>query len=82
MHSNCKFCNLVIHPLLQEEEKSSKKKKHKKKEREEPEAAADEKEKKKKKSRSKKAGDLDDLEAFLAGGEAAEKREEGDYEEL
>ncbi|MCJ8747099.1 hypothetical protein PDJAM_G00149490 [Pangasius djambal] len=66
----------------EDEEKSSKKKKHKKKEREEPEGAADEKEKKKKKSRSKKAGELDDLEAFLAGGEAAEKREEGDYEEL
>ncbi|XP_058230329.1 rab-like protein 6 isoform X2 [Hemibagrus wyckioides] len=66
----------------EDEEKSSKKKKHKKKEREEPEGAGDEKEKKKKKSRSKKAGDLDDLEAFLAGGEASEKREEGDYEEL
>ncbi|TSU24206.1 Rab-like protein 6 [Bagarius yarrelli] len=65
-----------------DEEKSSKKKKHKKKEREEPEGAGDEKEKRKKKSRSKKAGELDDLEAFLAGGEAAEKREEGDYEEL
>ncbi|KAF4074210.1 hypothetical protein AMELA_G00236950 [Ameiurus melas] len=66
----------------EDEEKSSKKKKHKKKEREEPEGAGDEKEKKKKKSRSKKAGELDDLEAFLAGGQAAEKREEGDYEEL
>ncbi|KAK3514368.1 hypothetical protein QTP70_015893 [Hemibagrus guttatus] len=66
----------------EDEEKSSKKKKHKKKEREEPEGAGDDKEKKKKKSRSKKAGDLDDLEAFLAGGEASEKREEGDYEEL
>ncbi|KAM9447242.1 rab-like protein 6 isoform 1-T2 [Clarias gariepinus] len=66
----------------EDEEKSSKKKKHKKKEREEPEGAGDDKEKKKKKSRSKKAGDLVDLEAFLAGGEAVEKREEGDYEEL
>ncbi|XP_066510240.1 rab-like protein 6 isoform X2 [Hoplias malabaricus] len=69
----------------EEEEKASKKKhKHKKKEREEAAGAAEEKEKKKshKKSRSKKPGDLDDLEAFLAGGEGSAKREEGDYEEL
>ncbi|XP_060763445.1 rab-like protein 6 isoform X2 [Neoarius graeffei] len=66
----------------EDEEKSSKKKKHKKKEREEPEGAGDEKEKKKKKSRNKKVGELDDLEAFLGGGETVEKREEGDYEEL
>ncbi|KAJ8379668.1 hypothetical protein SKAU_G00004460 [Synaphobranchus kaupii] len=67
----------------EEEDKSIKKRyKHKKKEKEEA-GTGDEKEKKKKKSKAKKAGDLDDLEAFLAGGgEGSAKREGGDYEEL
>ncbi|XP_061117769.1 rab-like protein 6 isoform X1 [Conger conger] len=72
----------------EEEDKSGKKRyKHKKKEKEEA-GTGDEKEKekerekKKKKSKPKKAGDLDDLEAFLAGGEGSAKREGGDYEEL
>ncbi|XP_036385321.1 rab-like protein 6 [Megalops cyprinoides] len=59
----------------EEEEKSSKKRnKHKKKEKEE---AGTGDEKKKKKSRTKKPSDVDDLEAFLAGGEGP-----GDYEAL
>ncbi|KAG7476825.1 hypothetical protein MATL_G00086940 [Megalops atlanticus] len=59
----------------EEEEKSSKKRnKHKKKEKEE---AGTGDEKKKKKSRTKKASDVDNLEAFLAGGEGP-----GDYEAL
>ncbi|XP_064210486.1 rab-like protein 6 isoform X2 [Anguilla rostrata] len=66
----------------EEEDKSSKKRyKHKKKEKEEA-GTGDEKEKKKKKAKAKKPGDLDDLEAFLAGGEGSAKREGGDYEEL
>lgn len=67
--------------LHQEEDRSSKKKKQKKKEKDEPEGAAEEK-KKKKTARGKKSGDLDDLEVFLAGGAAAERHEEADYEEL
>ncbi|XP_035234708.1 rab-like protein 6 isoform X2 [Anguilla anguilla] len=68
----------------EEEDKSSKKRyKHKKKEKEEAGTGDEkEKEKKKKKAKAKKPGDLDDLEAFLAGGEGSAKREGGDYEEL
>ncbi|XP_076845976.1 LOW QUALITY PROTEIN: rab-like protein 6 [Brachyhypopomus gauderio] len=69
----------------EDEEKTGKKKhKHKKKEREEVSGAGEEKEKekRKRKTRSKKPGELDDLEAFLAGGAAPVPREEGDYEEL
>ncbi|KAL2092432.1 hypothetical protein ACEWY4_012230 [Coilia grayii] len=68
----------------EEEDKSSKKKhKHKKKEKEETATGEErEKEKKKKKSRTTKSGDLDDLEAFLAGGGESGKRDEGDYEAL
>ncbi|XP_030647263.1 rab-like protein 6 [Chanos chanos] len=69
----------------EEEDKSGKKRhKHKKKEKEEAGGSGDqkEKEKKKKKSRSKKTSDVDDLEAFLAGGEGSAAREDGDYEEL
>ncbi|XP_050966442.1 rab-like protein 6 isoform X2 [Labeo rohita] len=67
----------------EEDEKSSKKRhKHKKKEKDEV-ATVDEKEKKKKKSsRTKKAGTVDDLEAFLAGGDGPGNSEGGDYEEL
>ncbi|XP_016389712.1 rab-like protein 6 [Sinocyclocheilus rhinocerous] len=67
----------------EEDEKSSKKRhKHKKKEKDEP-GTGDEKEKKKKKSsRTKKAGTVDDLEAFLAGGDGPGNSEGGDYEEL
>ncbi|XP_063051260.1 rab-like protein 6 isoform X2 [Engraulis encrasicolus] len=75
----------------EEEDKASKKKhKHKKEKKDETGGATGddkekekEKEKRKKKSRSTKSGgDLDDLEAFLAGGEDAGRREEGDYEAL
>lgn len=68
---------------FQEDEKSSKKRhKHKKKEKDEA-GTGDEKEKKKKKSsRTKKAGTVDDLEAFLAGGDGPGNSEGGDYEEL
>ncbi|KAF4113881.1 rab-like protein 6 isoform X2 [Onychostoma macrolepis] len=67
----------------EEDEKSSKKRhKHKKKEKDEA-VTGDEKEKKKKKSsRTKKAGTVDDLEAFLAGGDGPGNSEGGDYEEL
>ncbi|XP_067263399.1 rab-like protein 6 isoform X1 [Chanodichthys erythropterus] len=67
----------------EEDEKSSKKRhKHKKKEKDEA-GTGDEKEKKKKKSsRTKKAGTVDDLEAFLAGGDGPGNSEGGDYEEL
>ncbi|XP_051981345.1 rab-like protein 6 [Xyrauchen texanus] len=67
----------------EEDDKSSKKRhKHKKKEKDEC-GTGDEKEKKKKKSsRTKKTGTLDDLEAFLAGGEGPGNSEGGDYEEL
>ncbi|XP_056313255.1 rab-like protein 6 isoform X2 [Danio aesculapii] len=67
----------------EEDEKSSKKRhKHKKKEKEET-VTGDEKDKKKKKSsRTKKAGTVDDLEAFLAGGDGPGNSEGGDYEEL
>ncbi|XP_051552328.1 rab-like protein 6 [Myxocyprinus asiaticus] len=67
----------------EEDEKSSKKRhKHKKKEKDEC-GIGDEKEKKKKKSsRTKKTGTVDDLEAFLAGGEGQGNSESGDYEEL
>uniref|UniRef100_A0A9J8CS34 RAB, member RAS oncogene family-like 6a n=1 Tax=Cyprinus carpio carpio TaxID=630221 RepID=A0A9J8CS34_CYPCA len=69
--------------IKEEEEKSSKKRhKHKKKEKDEA-GTGDEKEKKKKKSsRTKKAGAVDDLEAFLAGGDGPGNSEGGDYEEL
>ncbi|KAG7480494.1 hypothetical protein MATL_G00056710 [Megalops atlanticus] len=68
----------------EEEDKSSKKRhKHKKEKKEEAGPGEEkEKERRKKKMRTKKAGDLDDLEAFLAGGEGPVKREGGDYEEL
>ncbi|KAK7172564.1 hypothetical protein R3I93_002623 [Phoxinus phoxinus] len=71
----------------EEDEKSSKKRhKHKKKEKDEAgigTGTVDEKEKKKKKSsRPKKAGTVDDLEAFLAGGDGPGNSEGGDYEEL
>ncbi|MFT7797270.1 rab-like protein 6 isoform X2 [Arapaima gigas] len=69
----------------EEEDKSSKKQhKHKKKEKEEAATGDDkeEKKKRKKKSRSKKSGDMDDLEAFLAGEEGPDKQGGGDYEEL
>lgn len=71
----------------EEDEKSSKKRhKHKKKEKDEAgigTGTVDEKEKKKKKSsRPKKAGTVDDLEAFLAGGDGPGLSEGGDYEEL
>uniref|UniRef100_A0A672KCS0 RAB, member RAS oncogene family-like 6a n=1 Tax=Sinocyclocheilus grahami TaxID=75366 RepID=A0A672KCS0_SINGR len=67
----------------EEDEKSSKKRhKHKKKEKDDV-GMGDEKEKKKKKSsRTKKAGTVDDLEAFLAGGDGPGNSEGGDYEEL
>lgn len=67
----------------EEDEKSSKKRhKHKKKETEES-GTGDEKDKKKKKSsRTKKAGTVDDLEAFLTGGDRPGNSEGGDYEEL
>ncbi|XP_051523489.1 rab-like protein 6 isoform X2 [Myxocyprinus asiaticus] len=67
----------------EEDEKSSKKRhKHKKKEKDES-GTGDEKEKKKKKSsRTKKTGNVDDLEAFLAGEEGPGNSEGGDYEEL
>uniref|UniRef100_A0A673JXG2 RAB, member RAS oncogene family-like 6a n=2 Tax=Sinocyclocheilus rhinocerous TaxID=307959 RepID=A0A673JXG2_9TELE len=67
----------------EEDEKSSKKlHKHKKKEKDDV-GMGDEKEKKKKKSsRTKKAGTVDDLEAFLAGGDGPGNSEGGDYEEL
>ncbi|XP_067295727.1 rab-like protein 6 isoform X2 [Pseudorasbora parva] len=67
----------------EEDEKSSKKRhKHKKKEKDEA-GTGDEKEKKKKKSsKTKKAGTVDDLEAFLAGGDGPGNSEGGDYEEL
>ncbi|KAK2910894.1 hypothetical protein QQF64_026476 [Cirrhinus molitorella] len=67
----------------EEDEKSSKKRhKHKKKEKDEV-GTVDEKEKKKKKSsRTKKAGTVDDLEAFLAGEDGPGNSEGGDYEEL
>ncbi|XP_028830541.1 rab-like protein 6 isoform X2 [Denticeps clupeoides] len=65
-----------------EDEKSSKKRhKHKKKEKEDS-GTGDEKEKRKKKSKSKKPSNVDDLEAFLAGGNSPGKAEGGDYEEL
>ncbi|XP_016296804.1 rab-like protein 6 [Sinocyclocheilus anshuiensis] len=66
----------------EEDEKSSKKRhKHKKKEKDDV-GMGDEKEKKKKSSRTKKAGTVDDLEAFLAGGDGPGNSEGGDYEEL
>ncbi|XP_059405425.1 rab-like protein 6 isoform X2 [Carassius carassius] len=65
----------------EEDEKSSKKRhKHKKKEKDEA-GTGDEKEKKKKKS-SRTTGAVDDLEAFLAGGDGPGNSEGGDYEEL
>uniref|UniRef100_A0A8C2C0K5 RAB, member RAS oncogene family-like 6a n=1 Tax=Cyprinus carpio TaxID=7962 RepID=A0A8C2C0K5_CYPCA len=69
--------------IKEEDEKSSKKRhKHKKKEKDEA-GTGDEKEKKKKKSsRTKKAGAVDDLEAFLAAGDGPGNSEGGDYEEL
>ncbi|XP_041915125.1 rab-like protein 6 isoform X1 [Alosa sapidissima] len=72
----------------EEEEKSSKKRhKHKKKEREDSGTGDEkdkekEKEKKKKKSKTKKASNVDDLEAFLAGGDGPSRSGGGDYEEL
>ncbi|XDV21499.1 hypothetical protein PO909_026591 [Leuciscus waleckii] len=71
----------------EEDEKSGKKRhKHKKKEKDDAgigTGPVDEKEKKKKKSsRPKKAGTVDDLEAFLAGGDGPGHSEGGDYEEL
>ncbi|XP_052454506.1 rab-like protein 6 isoform X2 [Carassius gibelio] len=67
----------------EEDEKSSKKRnKHKKKEKDEV-GTGDEKEKKKKKSsRTKKAGTVDALEAFLTGGDGPGNSEGGNYEEL
>ncbi|XP_042579396.1 rab-like protein 6 [Cyprinus carpio] len=69
---------------IKEEEEKSSKKRHKQKKKEKDEAGTgDEKEKKKKKSsRTKKAGAVDDLEAFLAGGDGPGNSEGGDYEEL
>ncbi|XP_069039528.1 rab-like protein 6 isoform X2 [Lepisosteus oculatus] len=64
-----------------EEDEKGGKKRHKHRKKEKEEGAAGE-EKKKKKSRTKKPGDLDDLEAFLAGGEGPAKSGGGDYEEL
>ncbi|XP_041691777.1 rab-like protein 6 isoform X2 [Coregonus clupeaformis] len=68
----------------EEEEKSSSKKKHKKDKKKEKDetGTGDDQEKKKKKSRTKKTGDVDDLEDFLAGGEGSANREGRDYEEL
>ncbi|KAL2100174.1 hypothetical protein ACEWY4_004568 [Coilia grayii] len=74
----------------EEEEKGSKKRhKHKKKEKEdsgtgdEKEKEKDkDKEKKKKKSKTKKASKVDDLEAFLAGGDTLNLGGGADYEEL
>ncbi|XP_035247896.1 rab-like protein 6 [Anguilla anguilla] len=68
----------------EEEDKNGKKRhKHRKKDGEDA-GSGDEKEKKKekKKSRTKKARDVDELEAFLAGGEGPVKSEGGVYEQL
>ncbi|KAL4609374.1 rab-like protein 6 isoform X3 [Arapaima gigas] len=68
--------------IKEDEEKNSRKRhKHKKKVKEEA-STVDDKEKKKKKSRSKKGTDVDDLEAFLAGGAGPTKATPGEYEEL
>ncbi|XP_023696387.1 rab-like protein 6 isoform X2 [Paramormyrops kingsleyae] len=65
-----------------EEEDKSGKKRHKNKKKEKEESGARDEKERKKKTRSRKGGDLDDLEAFLAGEAMPDKREGGDYEEL
>ncbi|TRZ01299.1 hypothetical protein DNTS_018630 [Danionella cerebrum] len=64
-----------------EEDEKSSKKRHKQKKKDES-GAGDVKDKKKKSSRTKKAGTVDDLEAFLGGADGPGNSEGGDYEEL
>lgn len=64
-----------------EEDEKSSKRRHKHKKKEKDETGTEEKEKKKS-SRTKKAGTVDDLEAFLADGDGPGNSEGGVYEEL